>query len=234
MTTHSCLQLTLPGRKPGNRACENQDRLLARSLHADPAGEPTTLIAVADGISQCPYGGSVARYVIDQHLKNDAVLQQDEDPATALPLYLSKLYKGFVEEFAEMPDMLDSGCTLTVAIIRGRSLTYGWVGDSPLFVIRAAPTGYTAQALTRPDLDRMRVLTDCFGSRSPCHFKAGSLALEPGDITVVATDGASLSDVALAASLTEASHGMPWLESLASSAQNARFYDDISMVALKC
>ena len=46
MTTHSCLQLTLPGRKPGNRACENQDRLLARSLHANPAGEPTTLIAV--------------------------------------------------------------------------------------------------------------------------------------------------------------------------------------------
>jgi serine/threonine protein phosphatase PrpC len=207
--------------------------LLVRSLPTLADSRPLTLIAVADGISNCPYGGSVARYVVDRHLSRDTITLPGAGAAEGLAGYLRALHDEFRREFADSPDMLASGCTVTAAALCGPILSYCWVGDSPLFVIRNTPKGWAARQLTRPDTDRLRVLTDCFGHGCPGVFKCGDLRLNPDDVVIAATDGACLDEFLLESSLAALEFSDAWLEELARPAQSARFHDDISIIALR-
>lgn len=233
MIRHHVLICQIPGKKPIARASENQDRLLVRSMPTLADSRPLTLIAVADGITNCAYGGSVARYVVERHMEQDDLSQVSRDPVGGLVDYLRGLYDRFRAEFEDSPDMLASGCTVTAAVIQGTTLSCCWIGDSPLFVLQRPTRNWTAKQITRPDVDRMGVLTDCFGHGCRGSFKSAALSLNPGDIVVAATDGACLDESLLESSMDAGAFGESWLESLALPAQGARYHDDISIVALR-
>lgn len=182
--THSLLSLSACGRKHR----ENQDRALARVISWEPT--PLYLIAVADGISSCPYGASVARYIVERHLQTDVIFQHNGTPVgDQLRVYLTALHKGFHDEFADMEDMQASGASLSVAVLSGDTADCLWVGDSPIYISRKMSGGYATEMIMRPDKNG-NALTDHFGGAAPFALKHEHLQLSPGDILTLTSDGA--------------------------------------------
>ena len=202
MNNDAALSVQIPGRKQGTKAMENQDRLLIRCMQ--DGDDEVILLGVSDGISQCSYGGSVARWIIERHLATDEWFKPGDSIGEALPSYLSALYQTFQAEFVDFPDMLDSGATVSVAAIHGEDITCCWVGDSPIFLLTKTDKSYIAQLISRPDLERVTgKLSDCFGKSAPCVFKTATLKASPGCVLVVATDGAKLDEGLLAGTLEQ-------------------------------
>lgn len=182
--THSLLSMSVGGRKHK----ENQDRAIARVIPWSPT--PLYLLAVADGISSCRHGASVARYIIERHLQTDAIFDRGNlDVTNQLRDYLTALNRSFHEEFAEMEDMRDSGASLSVAVLGGWLADCLWAGDSPIYISRQRPNGYDTELILRPDV-RNRALTDHFGGTAPFNLKHVRLTLQLGDILTITSDGA--------------------------------------------
>lgn len=225
MKRANTLLASVTGRKPGGRVAESQDYHVARAL------DSSILIGVADGVTNCAYGGSVARWVMDRYLAVDPILKGNEGLHDALPVYLKDLYDLFKQEFVDMTDMLDSACTVCAACIDAGTVSFCWVGDSAGFVIRGGTRGANAHQFTRPDVDAPTgKLSDCFGNHAPCTFKIESTPIEEGDVIVVATDGAKLDPSILAETFRQHGFKQEWLNELAFYAQSARFHDDITIV----
>lgn len=223
------LTIQRTGRKPGNRAVESQDRLLAREL------ECGRLLAVADGITTGAFGGSVARWVVDRHLAKDAItLGETHDTGRAFRDYLGGLYVMFQAEFAEMPDMLASGCCLVALVVRGNRWFCCSVGDCQAFLLRREKTGFAGIQITRPHLDRRSgFLTDCFGNQAPRAFRTEEGVLREGDVLVLTSDGAKLDEVSLPEDLRRSGFTEAWLTELAERAMTGRTWDDIAVVAYR-
>ena len=165
----------------GEKHTENQDRVLARRLN-----ETSGLIAVADGMGGTPYGGSVARWLIENHLEVDELPLEPGRTASVFRAYLETLSSQFRAEFFDLPEMLSSGATLSVVAFVERQAECFWVGDSPIF----ATTGKTLQTRLISTLDRgsrAHVLTDWFGGRSPFDLKHASVS--NAAILTICSDG---------------------------------------------
>lgn len=64
-------------------------------------GSQGVLLVVVDGMSSSPFGGSVARWVVEQHLATDKIAFEAGLAADhALRVYLRQLHEQFHEEFA--------------------------------------------------------------------------------------------------------------------------------------
>ena len=230
MTSSEVLQIQYPGRKGGARAVENQDRIFVRTW--EQGGEHMTLLGVADGVTNCPFGGSVARWISEKLAHPDCVPDFAGDPGASLASMLAGLYQTFQVEFAENPDMLDSACTLSVAWIRTGALACAWVGDSPIFLLTPAAKGFQGEMLSRPDVHRTtRKLTDCFGRHAPGLFKSVVRPCSPGAVVVVASDGGQLDEASLAYTLPKSGFNRKWLAALLEPVRKQPVYDDISVVA---
>lgn len=228
------LSFVHPGRKPAGRIAECQDRIVTRQLEATTDLSAGMLIGVADGISQCPFGGSVARYVAETHLGHDEVRVPQQRLSVSLPVCLHTLYARFQAEFAESTDMLDSGTTVSVAGWERDEITVCWVGDSPVFHLSLEEKAWRGEQISRPDMDRQRnQLTDCFGRYAPGRFKVRCLPARAGDIIVVSTDGAELDGLLLADLMAKHGFTRRWIENAVEPVLRRRYYDDISVVAMK-
>ena len=222
------LASSLKGRKGSGTADTNQDRVLARKLRR--GGTELAVVAVADGISRCPDGGAVASYLIERHLSQDALCPDGDTPfATQLRKYLEKLHRGFCNEFADDPAMLESGSTLSVALLFEGEAHCFWAGDSPIFAARKKDDGYVVSQISTPDLCG-RLLTDCFGAGAPFHLKARRTVLRRGDILVLASDGGVRDETQLAELLNAHGAGQGMLEALEKKVSQAPYYDDASVV----
>ena len=86
----STCQTTEGGRKSSTRRTENQDRILIRKL---PVGDGAGfLLVVADGVSQTSNGGSVANWLVEKHLKEDAIeFPSDRVPVLSMKDFLENL-----------------------------------------------------------------------------------------------------------------------------------------------
>ena len=108
-------------RQEAATALPNRDRILIREV---PIGETTGfLLAIADGLTSCPNGGSVANYLVSIHMKDDMIaFPQDQDPVSSFREYADRLYAQFKAEFAdpEFEDMLNSEATLSVVLLHGQ------------------------------------------------------------------------------------------------------------------
>ena len=230
MTTADILQVQYPGRKGGARVAENQDRIFVRAW--EQAGEHMTLLGVADGVTNCPFGGSVARWVAEKLALPDYVPGLGGDPGNALASMLVRLYHEFQAEFAENADMLKSACTLSVAWMLPGTLACAWVGDSPIFLLTPAGKVFHGEMLSRPDVNRTNLsLTDCFGNHAPGRFKSVVRPCPPGAVVVVASDGAQLDEASLSHTLPMLGFQRKWLDSLLDPIRRQSVYDDISVVA---
>ena len=229
---NNVLTIQRTGRKSEGRATECQDRLLARILPLND-GEAGYLLAVADGITNCAFGGSVAKWVIDRHLAEDRIdFLENEDRANLFRDYLSALYATFQSEFSDMADMLMSGCCLVAMIVVRNKWVCCSVGDCPAFILTKAEKGFDGRQITRPHIDRFSgALTDCFGNHAPCSYNVYEGEIAPGDVLVLTSDGAKLDEVSLSADLNQLGFTDQWLKEIAERAMCSRFWDDISVVA---
>ncbi len=214
----------------GRRHKENQDRVLARTIEWEPS--PVYLIAVADGISGCSYGGSVARFLIEKRLQQDTIF----DPcggtlSEQFEQYLSTVAKSFREEFADMEDMLASGATLSAAVMMGDCADCFCVGDSPIYISRQQSNpGFATTRISRPDHDG-KDLTDHFGGSAPFKVKHLNLTLNPGDVITITSDGAIHDADILSRSYASIGLNQTFLGEVRDLALRSRFPDDISIAA---
>jgi serine/threonine protein phosphatase PrpC len=188
MPSFRILHTSIPGRKGPAVGKENQDRVLVRRVRRD--GSPLFLVGIADGISRCPCGGRVAEYLMGKHLKRDRMFTgAAHGPARQLEEYLERLNTQFYEEFIDHPPMLASGATMSVGLLENDTAHHYWVGDSPILIARRDGGSFRVSQLSIPDVCG-RLLTDCFGADAPFRIKKNKVSLEPGDVFVIASDGA--------------------------------------------
>ncbi|MFO7901230.1 MAG: protein phosphatase 2C domain-containing protein [Planctomycetota bacterium] len=140
---------------------ENQDRVVAR---CPSENFPFSLIAVADGISSCAFGGSVARWVVEQHLSTDEIsLPPDVDIETVFRNYLTTLNEQFRAEFADLPEMLESGACLSMAVNRANETHCFWVGDGPIYETKQQNGRYVTLQQLSPQAKMIKVDLEAAG-----------------------------------------------------------------------
>lgn len=224
------LQTTLIGHKSLFGREENQDRVLHRAF-ALPAGE-LHLLAVCDGISRCPAGGDVASYVVEEHLAKDAIFHGNGDspsPKAQFFAYLNDLQKQFYREFAQNDDMLESGCTMSVALVESEVAHCAFLGDSPIVIARKVEGRFATRQVSTPDLAG-RLLTDCFGAGAPGRIKEQQVTLARGDLLIIGSDGAIKEPSRFSRILNEHGPAPELLRAVEEEARSAHFYDDATLI----
>ena len=228
----STFSISIPGKKsPANRS-ENQDRVLCRTL--DVNGSQGVLLVVADGITSCPFGGSVARWIVERHLAQDSFpFAEGQDPADSLRSYLNQLHKDFYVEFAApgMEGFLDSGATLSVALLHHAVAACLWAGDSPIYLSRRTAVGYETELITTPDHDPHGRLRNCFGAGSPFNLRHRHLSLACGDVITITSDGLSIDEYTLSHIYQENGVSTATLEQMVHLSARGHFWDELSVVA---
>lgn len=181
----------------GRTHTENQDCILMREIPMDDPMEAIYLLGVADGIGGTPFGGSVARWLMDKHLGiiDNIFVPQQGTLAEQLERCLMGLADRFRVEFADQEDFLESGAALSIAGVQGSDAECFWVGDVAIYVNRA-DDGYAGQQGSEPDWSPTRELTRYFGGPVlDLHRKR--IRLDTGDVLTIASDGANLDEYVL-------------------------------------
>jgi serine/threonine protein phosphatase PrpC len=206
---------------------ENEDRVLARRFRH--AGEKIALIGVSDGVSCCPAGGKVAAYLIDRHFARDPIFS-DGAKCAAMQLsdYVTDLHTRFYNEWENNSDMLESGATLSIALLHGHTADCYWVGDSPILVARRNGKGYVTTQISVPDTSG-RLLTDCFGAGAPFDLKRSRVSLRGDDVLAVATDGAMRDATLFGKLLDEHGATRKVLRAIRRQVRTAEYFDDASV-----
>lgn len=158
----------------GKRIEENQDAFVTRDL-----GDGRLLLAVMDGISNSPQGGSVARRLALQLTEC-----RPSDVEFSPPGLVSLIQKMSEEEFSW-------GSTLTLAVVdkeSGRGVV-AWMGDSPAFIVRNNSSEAT-ESLAVPHVAPDRSLTSCFSHDPEQRIDTADFQLNQGDVLVLGTDSA--------------------------------------------
>lgn len=219
----------------GKMHVDNQDEIVTRRIRREGNPFEIHMVGVADGISQTPYGGSVARWLMRKHMEVDPIFPESEcDIGRKFVKYLCDLHAQFAREFAAQPDMLGSGASLSVACVWEDSAICAWAGDCPIFLTVPKGKKLATNQISIPDTHRVtRQLTDCFGAQMPFAFKKRMLTVPEGGILTIASDGAqsdefTLNDLYQAKSLTPFS-----LQEVVDTALKHPKCDDVSIVACK-
>ncbi len=217
---------------------ENQDRVMTREFAPAELGSggPALLLAVADGVSRCVDGGAVADWLISSHLGIDPIFNRpSEEPSEALYHYLRQAHRTFLHDFGRDPGMLESGSTLSVALVHGDRGSVLWSGDSPVYQIRTLPDGnLSARTLTFPDRDPVSgALTDCFSGVTPFGVRQRRFEVSPGDIVIAATDGLAYDGETLAFTLAHMGFTEAWLHDICERSQARPGSDDVAVAAVQ-
>lgn len=227
---YEILEMTMMGRKGGGCREENQDALLSRRMMHD--GREALLCAVADGVTRCPDGGGVARYLVERHLASDPVFGDGEEAAPALERYLRSVNTLFYKECAAEPEMIESACTLSVGVIEQATAHCFWVGDSPIFFAERAGDAFRCQQLSKPDLYG-RLLVDGFGAHAPFELKRVRVDFAVGDVLVLATDGVANSVEEFAYWIDHFGPTQRMIDAMEEEIRGQEFYDDASLVMIR-
>jgi len=229
MANFTCMGLTHVGRTHK----ENQDRILMRRLD-NPAGGPDIhLLVVADGVGGTRFGGSVARWLVEEHLAIDPIFEENgKDVFDQFLAYLLGLREQFRSEFALMQDMLGSAAAMSVACLCGDRGVCFWVGDCPAFLSSQQGKKIATVQLTMPDHDRRSgSLTDWFGAFSPYNLKRKEFKMSPGDMLTLTSDGAQCDEYVL----SDLYHRNPFIpdtfQKIVTAALRHPKSDDVSIVA---
>lgn len=217
----------------GKMHADNQDEIIIRRI--DRADDQAIyVIGVADGISQTPYGGSVARW-LRTRLTADVIFAEGAcDVGREFAKYLRELHGLFLKEFEDQSDMLSSGASLSVACLWGDSAVCAWAGDCPIFVTIPKGKKLSTSQISVPDAHRVtRQLTDCFGAHMPFDFKQREFNLPQGGILTIASDGAQSDEFTLTDLYQKGSLNPICLQEVIDTALKYPKCDDVSIVACK-
>lgn len=163
------------------------------------------LAMVADGMGG-HVGGQVASGIAVDTVRQVYLNHPGDDPLEALAAAFQEAQAAILEHAREHPELHGMGTTCTVAVVREHELFYGHVGDSRLYLIRAAEIRQITEdhshvgrllregmitpeeAAVHPDRN---VLTAALGMEGtvPCEIPEAPLGLEPGDLLLLCSDG---------------------------------------------
>ena len=217
----------------GNIHTENQDRIIMRALSSQLVNQRVYIIGVADGISQCSFGASVARWIIEKHLAVDAIFKVAGKPiGSQFENFLRELYGIFQNEFSDFEDMLSSGATLSAASASGRHADCFWAGDSPIYYSQLTNEGYLTKRISKPDIDRNGLLTDCFGANAEFRLQHQGVEMNSGCILTITSDGAALDAYLLSRLYDTLGFDEAVTEEVMSHSLASQYADDVSFVAI--
>mgnify|MGYP001614755403 CR=1 FL=1 len=185
-------------------------------------------------MSSSVFGGSVARWLVEQHIAEDTIaFSEEHNPADDLRAYLNRLHALFCREFSEdgMEDLLASGATMSVGLLHYDAAECLWAGDSPIYVSRKSVSGYETEKITRPDHDPFGRLTNCFGAGSKFDLRQRSVRISSGDIITVASDGPAIAEQVLDGIYQKHSFSKAALEEMIRISAWGCFWDDLSIAA---
>lgn len=229
--TYVTYAVSVTGKKAPGRRPDNQDRVLSRTI--DVSGTEAALLVVADGVTTCPFGGSVARWVVERHLAVDTIpFVPGVAPLESLQVYLKDLHAHFYAEFAAGPEgFTDSGASLSLALLHHGVADCLWAGDSPIYASKKHAKGFTTEMISRPDQDVQRRLTNVFGAGSPFDLRHRRIDLSEGDIVTVTSDGVTVDEDSLSGIFGTKGLSRAALDELVRLSTRGRCWDDISVVA---
>ena len=193
----------------GKVRSENQDAYCTIIPPVAPPGVAGVL-AVADGMGGHQGGATASRIAIETVV--ELFTENDSDPdATITGSSNSNRVSGAirlgnarVREMASSPQLAGMGTTMTVASLKGRTLSIGHVGDSRAYLVRNGGTvqltrdhSWVAEQVAsgymtaeEAESDRRRsVLTRAVGIEADVTVDQSDVDLEPGDLIVLCSDG---------------------------------------------
>jgi len=216
--------------RAGRIHAENQDCVIARPPSSDGG---IFLIGVADGISSCPFGRSVARWLIEQHLGKDAFgWEPGVSPQEIVRRYLARLNACFRAEFADLPEMLESGACLSLAVHLAGETHGFWVGDSPIYETSIQGDRISTRLVSRSDSRSRTSITDWFGGTSRFDLKHVALPIETAIVTIT-SDGAVHDAKMLNAAYLRYGFADAVAEEVCTEALLNEHADDVSIVAMR-
>lgn len=215
----------------------NQDRVIKREFTAAETGSawPAALIAVADGVSRCPDGGAIASWILHEKLEREPLFRQTGvDLGEQFRTRILEFHREFLQAFQDDVLMLESGCTLSAALLYGPQGIVIWSGDSPVYHFRESKGTFQSRSLIIPDVDgESGALTDCFSGVTAFSPGMRTVELEPGDMVLAATDGIMYSGRELAASVGREGFTEAWMDSICQKSFDTPRSDDMAIVAAK-
>jgi PPM family protein phosphatase len=190
----------------GCQRAKNEDYYCYAEPDSDQAfRQKGRLAIVADGMGGHA-GGQIASTLAVETVRDSYLNSAEADPEAALSIALQAGHAAIRAYAAEHPEFAGMGTTCTCAVIRDGQLFYGHVGDTRLYLIRGSTISQitddhsyvgrmireglitSEQAATHP---QRNVLTAALGMESavPVDLSEAPLALEPGDLLLMSTDG---------------------------------------------
>ncbi len=188
----------------GRRRSSNQDRFIAQAL--ETRAGPLVLLAVADGMGGAAGGEIASAHAVDELLRVVGEADAPErDDGQILAEAIAAANRAVYDHARRDPTLHGMGTTVVAALVRGRTLVVGHVGDSRAYLLRrgalrrlTADHSWVAEQVRRGELTEeeaaissfRNILTRSVGVSEQVEPELSPpLALEPGDIILLCSDG---------------------------------------------
>ena len=191
----------------GIRRERNEDYFLYIEPESDEEfAEKGRLLLVADGMGGHK-GGEIASGIAAASLRDAFLNASQEDPKTILHRGFSQAQREILTRGGETDDLSGMGTTCTAVILRNGELSFGHIGDSRLYLLRAGSLTQLTEdhtlvhqlvkggALSKDEaaaFEQKNVLTAALGMKSAAvaaDFSEAPIPLDEGDTLVVSSDG---------------------------------------------
>ena len=209
---------TIARSKCGVGHAENQDH------YCVAPNENGIVLGVADGIGSHTFGGSVAKWFCDNFSSFAC------DTTKPLVELLQDLRIKMVSEFDDFQDLLESGASISCAVVSNNTADCAWAGDSPMFHVSA--TTKSAKMLSPLHANANGALTNYFMGNFEFHPSSVQLELETGDLLIICSDGANLT-VETATELLASADLENSIEQILEVALKSNLGDDATIVAYR-
>ena len=178
--------------------------------YAEPAGEEEfarkgRLIVIADGMGGHK-GGQFASAIAVESVRAAYLASEAESPQAALVEALQTAHQAIQDFAREHPELEGMGTTCIAVVVRGCELYYAHIGDSRLYLVRDGVISQLTQdqtvvnqliqhGLLKPEEASLHpdrgVLTAALGIGPGvgAEVPEAPLALEPGEVILLCTDG---------------------------------------------
>lgn len=231
----------------------NEDAYLAT-----PLGDGQFLLLVSDGVAGRDAGevASATTVAVFRALAESGKLAAARDPQLAEPLLAMAVQKAHVEVSRlalESNQKLSMSCTLSVALVTGLRADLAWVGDSRIYLYRNGALRQLSEDQTvawqlvkdgrllpeqvaeHPDRNTLSQSIGLESAGHPLQPAHASVALEPGDVLLVCSDGLSdlVPDAHIAQILKENASPQDAVPALITAALDAGGRDNVTVVLAK-
>lgn len=180
--------------RKGSQRRKNEDRFLVKAINST-----SLLLAVSDGMGGCPAGDEAA----DEVIHSLESLKNEEDNSLLLKNAITQADSFIRRKVERHPELEGMGATATAAIITSRMAWWAHIGDSRMYLMRKGVLrqitrdhSFLQDLIDAGDVSQTEaaahpmanVLDQCVGYMDS-GVDSGTIALSPGDILLLCTDG---------------------------------------------